>query len=35
MEEFEIPVVLFIFKRQHTLKRIIERIATVKPKKCI
>ena len=33
MEEFEIPVVLFIFKRQHTLKRIIERIATVKPKK--
>lgn len=33
MNEFEIPVVLFIFKRQDTLKRIIERIAKVKPTK--
>lgn len=33
MEQFDIPVVLIIFKRSDTVLRILERVRTVKPKK--
>ena len=33
MEKFEIPIVLFIFKRQHSLKKIMDRISKIEPQK--
>lgn len=33
MEQFDIPVCLFMFQRKDTVLRIIERIAKVKPRK--
>ena len=33
MEQFDIPVCLFIFQRKDTVLRIIDRISRVKPKK--
>ncbi|MDH0370224.1 hypothetical protein N7340_00255 [Comamonas aquatica] len=33
MEKFEIPIVLFVFKRSDTVVKIIDRLSTIKPRK--